>query len=75
MLQRSLNEVHEERVWLEGTRAIFWMELNANKPRMRGDFDGLHEIECLIHSGRTQTSLREAVAKLIVEFVAMAMAF
>src|SRR5438034_4060354 len=75
VLQSGLDERREERMPAAGRRGAFRMELAADEPRVRWQLDHLAQLLALGEAGGAQALVLQSLHVLVVDFVAMAVAF
>src|SRR5437773_3226047 len=75
VLQSGLDERREERMPAAGRRGEFRMELAADEPRVRRQLDHLAQLLALGEAGGAQALVLQPLHVLVVDFVAMAVAF
>src|SRR5438046_1416896 len=75
VLQSGLDERREERMPAAGRRGEFRMELAADEPRVRRQLDHLAQLLALGEAGSAQALVLQSLHVLVVDFVAMAVAF
>src|SRR6266705_2076981 len=74
VLQRGLDERRKERMPAAGRRSEFRMELAADEPGVRRQLDHLAQL-ALGEAGNTQTLVLQSLHVLVVDLVAVAVAF
>src|SRR6266853_3173065 len=75
VLQRGLDERRKERMPAAGRRSEFRMELAADEPGVRWQLDHLAQLLALGEAGNAQALVFQPLRILVVDFVAMAVAF
>src|SRR6266508_3754377 len=75
VLQSGLDERGKERMAAAGRRSEFRMELAADQPGMRRQLDHLAELLALGEAGNPQALVLQSLHVLVVDFVAVAVAF
>src|SRR6266581_6304625 len=75
VLQCRLDESREQRVSGTRGRGEFWMELAADEPGVRRQLDHLAQLLALGEAGEAQALVLQSLHVLVVDFVAVAVAF
>src|SRR2546430_5284477 len=75
VLQRGFDERRKERMPAAGRRSEFGMELAADEPGMRRQLDHLAQLLALGKAGGAQALVPHPLHVLVVDFVAVAVAF
>src|SRR5437588_276676 len=75
VLQSGFDERRKQRMAAAGRRSEFGMELAADEPGMRRQLDHLAQLLALGEAGNAQTLVLQPLHVLVVDFVAVAVAF